>query len=265
MDYSILVVSCDKNLGLLDCFFKFFKLHFGKTEEIYLSLENKDYKYPGLNITTIKGGNTDWSSRVKKALKILNTDSVLLLLDDFIIEKTVDLKELQKLAHILKNSNDIAMFALTTVPMKNASNQIYFDRYFERAKFGRYKVTLQAGMWKKSVLQSLLKNGENAWEVEVFANIRSYPMKTKFYAVSSKKLKPIVYNEGLFCVQGKQNEKEIIRLSKKFGEDLHIDGMPSNHGVLIRDETPFKKKIIRRISITIYQAKYYILTFLKRG
>lgn len=265
MDYSVLVVSCDKNIELLNCFFKYYKKYFSISNNIYLSLEKKDYKFPGLKINTIKGGKQDWSSRVKKALDCIKTNSVLVLLDDFIIEKSVDTRELQKLACLLNHHDNIAMFALTTVPMSNASTKIHYGKYYERSRFGRYKVTLQAGMWRKEILKSLLKNGENAWEVEVFANIRSFPMNKKFYAICSKKLKPIIYNEGLFCVQGKQNEKEITRLSNKFGEDLHIKGMPSNHGLLIRDETPFNKRIVRRMKIILYQVKYYLITLLKRG
>lgn len=260
MDYSVLVVSCDKYIRLLDVFFKYFK-RFCKLDGVplYLSVEKKTYEYEGLDITVLNDFNgSPWSKRVKEALKKINTKSVLLLLDDFIIESTVDTDEIEKLAELIEEDDSIAHFALTTVPMKNASDEIYYGRYYKRYKFGRYKTTLQAGMWNREELISVLSDSDNAWQTEVYANIRSYLSNRDYFAIADKNLKPIDYNDGFFCVGGKQNENEIKRLSEKLGEDLHVEGIESNNGIVIRDGRSLSQRITGRIRIIAYQALYML-------
>lgn len=260
MSYSILVIGCDKNLKLLDCFFKYFKRYYDLNgASVYLSLEKKSYTYDSLDITVFNDcDGSPWSKRVKEALKKIDTKAVLVLLDDFIIESKVDTEEIEKLSKLIENDDSIAHFALTTVPMKNDSDEIYYDRYYKRYKFGRYKTTLQAGIWNREELISVLSDKDNAWQTEVYANIRSYLSDRNYYAISDKKLKPIDYNDGLFCVGGKQNEPEVKRLSEKLGEDLHIEGIESNNGIVIRDVRNLRQRIIERICITVYQTVYFL-------
>lgn len=260
MNYAILVVSCDKYIKLLDCFFKQFKRFYdSKDVDIYLSLEKKSYSYEGLNITVINDfDGSPWSRRVKNALKRIDKKAVLLLLDDFIIESKVDTDEIEKLGNSICADDSIAHFALTTVPMKNDSDKIYYDRYYKRHRFGRYKTTLQAGMWNRDELISVLSDNDNAWSTEIYANIRSYLSDRNYFAISDKKFKPIDYNDGFFCVGGKQNETEIARLSKKIGVDLHVEGIESNNGIIIRDNISFIRRVLRRIRITLYQFLYLL-------
>lgn len=260
MNYSILIVSCDKNIKLLDVFFAFFKRFYMLPENtpVYLSMEESTYQYDGLNIHVINDTCGNWSLRVKNALNHITEDATLLLLDDFIIESPVLINEIERLSKAIHENTDIAHFALTTVPMRNESDVVYYGKYFKRHRFGNYKTTLQAGLWRTEILKRLLNDGESAWQFEIYANIRSYVLNKSFYAVTSKELKPIAYNEGLFCVQGKQNEEEVVRLSNKFGIDLHIDGFPNNGGVVVRDPCPLPRKIFRRLKITAYQMLYYL-------
>lgn len=264
MEFTVLVMSCDKNLKLLDIFFKYFKFYFSEySGEIVLSLENIKYDYENLHIKTVCSGNSSikWSDRLLDALPYVDTKAVLFLLDDFIIEKEVDFEELNRIAKMINEDDKIAHFALTEVPMKNASNDIFYQKYFKRSQFGRYKTTLQCGMWNKDELQDVLKKGENAWEVELFANIRSFLSKRNYYALANNKYKPIKYNDGLFCVQGMINKKERIRLENELKDNFKIDGIEENSGELVRDNIALPQRISRRSKIIvlnlIYRIKYY--------
>ena len=56
MNYSILINTCDKFDDCWDPFFKLWSLYWTDCSgKIYLNTEYKDYSYPKLNITTIKG------------------------------------------------------------------------------------------------------------------------------------------------------------------------------------------------------------------
>lgn len=262
--YSVLVVGCDKHKSLLDRFFKQFVQYWAADDvAIYVSLEREDYSYDGLDLNVTKYG-LDWSKRVKKTVEQIKTPAVLLLLDDFLIEGPVNKAELNKLSGLIENDDTIAHFALTTVPMKNSSDELFYGRYYERDHFGRYKTTLQAGMWNRDELVSLLREGEGAWEVEVYANFRSYLSQRKYYAIADKKYKPIDYNDGFFCIQGKVNLQELKRLNEKFNEDFSVPGMSDNGGIVERDPCPFFKRVIRRIKLTIMDGWYRLLWITKQ-
>ena len=263
-NYSVLVVGCDKHRKLLDRFFLQFTRYWNDpTVDIYLSLEDEDYSYGDLKIKVTNFGSS-WSTRVKKTLEQINSSAILLLLDDFLVESPVEHEELNKLAELISSTDEIAHFALTTVPMKNQSDTLFYDKYYLRHHFGRYKTTLQAGMWNRKELISVIKPGESAWSFEIQANFRSYLSERKYYAIAKKELKPIEYNEGLFCIQGKLNTYELDRLKEKFDEDFRVDGMEDNGGVIIRDPCPFIKKIFRKIKVITYDLVYRLKWWFKK-
>lgn len=232
---------------------------------VYVSLENCVYEYTGVELTVLNSQKENWSSRVKEALEKINTKAVIVLLDDFIIESNVDIPELEKLSDVIVKNDNVAHFALTTVPMENESEKEYYGHYYRRAHLGRYKTTLQAGIWNKKVLYKLLENGESAWEFEIFGNFRSYLLDKEFFAISDKCYKPIDYNDGFYCIQGKLNLVEVERLEKKCHENFFIEDIENNGGIVVRDMvTRLDKRIIRRIKITGYQLKYLFLYWRKR-
>ncbi len=260
MSYTVLVMSCDKNVKLLDCFFKYYFRFCGDSDaEIVVGLEESGYQYKDKNIRVHNGKpKTAWAARLKSALKTVETSAVLVLLDDFIVESAIDLKELEKLSDLIETDDSIAHFALTTVPMKNASDTIYFERYYQRAQFGRYKATLQAGMWRRDELLSILNDKESAWQTEDLATIRSFVSKRKYYAIARKEWKPIDYNDGWFCLQGKLNLNEKQRLEKKLSESFDVEGFEDNKGIIQRDATPFFGKVRRKLKILWLSAIYRI-------
>ena len=258
MNFSVLVLSCDKYLNMLDLFFKYYKRFCNLDVPLYLSLEKADYRYDGLDIHVLQNETSDWSTRLSKSLNQISSKAVLILLEDFLIEEPVDKDELNKLADLINNNDEIAHFALTPVPMKNDSGTIYYERYYKRHRYGRYKTTLQAGMWNRSELLSVIKAGESAWEREMFGNMRSYLSRRDYYAIADRQLKPIKYNDGFFCVQGRLNEAELERLEKKFGEDFHVEGMETDHGVMVRDRRSFVKRVRTRLRIMGYGLRYRI-------
>ena len=267
MDYSILIMSCDKYVELLDIFFKYFvRFYDTSNTKVYVSLEKSEYINTQVDITVLNYYEAlGWSHRLKKCLEYIDTKAVLILLDDFIIESKADTKEIERLSRLIARDEGIAHFALTTVPMKNESNTLFYNNYYKRYRFGRYKTTLQAGIWNKDELISILSDRESPWEVEIYANYRSFLSSRSYYALSDQKLKPIDYNDGFFCLQGKINELERERLEKKFNEKIKINTIPSNNGVIIRNDTTLIKRVKGRIKIIFYYMLYRCKFLWKNG
>ena len=260
--FDVLVVSCDKNIRLLDKFFEFYKRFAYRNEyRLYLSLEKGKYDYNGLDINIINYyRNGKFSSRLKDALKYINSRNVLLLLDDFIIEQNVNYDELLYLNSILNNSDDIASFTLSAIPFQNCRS-VYYKNYNLRCRYARYKLCLQASLWNRDALFQLLNENESPWEVEIFGSIRTFNDHKKYFCLTDKNLSPIIYNDGFFVVQGKVNTIEKERLEKKFGVSFSIDGFIENKGVMIRDDISLLDRIVRRIRIIIYYIIYRYLRY----
>lgn len=265
MKYSVLIVGSDKNVRLLDLFFEYFFQFFDiKDFNVYLSLEKASYEYPNYEIAVFNDfSGLKWSGRVKKALKEIDSSAVFLLLDDFILERSANLDEIKRLADLIEVNESIAHFALTTVPMKNISDDVHFSLFYKRHPLGRYKTTLQAGIWNRLELMDLLNDNENAWQFEVFGNYRSYLSKREFYALSDKRLKPYEYNDGFFAIGGKMNEEEVKRLSIKFGKDLHVPGMESNNWNLVRDSRTLSARILQRLKMMLTKI-YYLIKYWRK-
>lgn len=258
-DLAVLVGSCDKNEWLVELFFKFFKINWGDCPyKIYLSLERKQIDIPAVNILN-DNGKDGWSGRIERALKKIDEQYILMMLDDFIIEEKVDQKRIERYVSRMKK-DDIYNIILTEVPNElNEGICEYYD-WVHRNRYGRYKTSLQCGIWKKTVLESLLEPNENAWEFEIYGNIRSFLYRNNFYALKNNHDKPIIYNDGFFVVQGKVNLNEKYRLEKKLQEEIVIDYSVSAFAKdIIRDDIKFISRIFRRIKIMVMYSKYRLM------
>lgn len=259
---AILVASCDKNIYLLDIFFKYFKKFWENCEyPIYVSLENAGYSFEGLNLQVLHENLlAPWGGRIKKCLEKIKADNIIIFMDDFIIEEPVNITLLNQYVSFMKNN--IAAIILTEVPAeKNFRLSKYNDLYY-RDTFGRYKTSLQCGIWDKQVLYYLLGKKENAWEFEIFGNIRSFILRKEFYAIKQKKYKPIQYNEGLFMIQGKLNADEKTRLESLFKENINTGNLEVGNGPIVRDSIKFMPRVLRRMKIIFLYIYYKILYYL---
>ena len=85
-DYSILVLSCDKYEPCWTPFFKLLDKYWESHPSVYLVTESKKCEY----CKTINVDSDIWSQRFLGALREIESDYVLVMLDDFFIRDYVD-------------------------------------------------------------------------------------------------------------------------------------------------------------------------------
>lgn len=103
---SILVLSCDKYKNTWKPFFTLLDRYYSNHNETYLSTEtlNCEYSDHTLNV------NSDiWTERFRISLSVIDTDYVLVMLDDFFIRKQVNDKLIAKALSTIKNDKNIAV------------------------------------------------------------------------------------------------------------------------------------------------------------
>jgi hypothetical protein len=170
VNYSILVLSCDKYSSLWDSFFERLDRHWpNDSAQRYLLTNHLNPDFPGVKNIRI-GDDVDWSSNLIKALSTIESEYVYILLEDVFINRDIDQAYFKSaLACIdLAKPNYVNTKAL---PMPRGPNHSRLVR--EVVKGSHYRASLCNAFWKKEMLLTLLMPGESPWEFERRGSERS--------------------------------------------------------------------------------------------
>lgn len=219
---AVLIVSCDKNLSLLKIFFDFFHKNWSDCPfPVFLGLEQEMPIYENVNV--ICSDIKEFSGRVRDYIQKIGYKYVLVILDDFILEKKVCNKDIMDYYNLLSSDEKIANITLAWITAANSVTN--HPHVLRRDWNAEYLMNFQVGFWNATVLYSLLKDRENAWQAELFGSIRARNYKEySFLNLDADKNMPYLYNRGWLIVKGAWNGNEIKRLHLEKYVDLFLDG-----------------------------------------
>jgi hypothetical protein len=178
---SILICSCDRYRSV-------WNLHLD-----YLDKYWADCPYPIFlgtdslasdRVPTLNCGDQQlaWSLRVYEWLMQLDSDYVLVTLDDFILRSPVSTEDIQHcLDFAIQKQIDCIRLRVRPKPFYRDADDSLFGKYEISMP---YFVSLQAAIWKRDTLTSLIQGGESIWEFEHRGTERAQKYgKLKFYGV----------------------------------------------------------------------------------
>src|SRR5688572_15493980 len=89
-DTAVLILSCDKYADAWMPFFTLFRKYWPSCNfPVYLGTNELDFNFPG--VTTIRSGKAcDWSNDTKSILDQIPERYVIVLLEDYFLERPVD-------------------------------------------------------------------------------------------------------------------------------------------------------------------------------
>ena len=190
MNYTIIVNTCD---GFEDCWAPFFtlmkKYWSSCNKKIILTTYSRNYRFSDLNIQCLESSKhhpkeLQWSDNLILALdKYVDTDLVLLMLDDFFISNPVDEDTINKCAEIMLEEN-YSNITLTNHDTKRVYHKTNNSLLFEIDNKSPYRVTTSPALWKTSTLRKYLRKEENIWMFEALGTRRSYNIEDSFYKVN---------------------------------------------------------------------------------
>lgn len=160
---EILVISFDEYSDIWPIFYNVFNKNWSDCPfKVRIVSNEKECEF----FETIKTGpETNWSNRFLKALESVETDYILLLLEDYLIGKNVDNHKVFEIVRFLLNQK-CKYLRLTNFPKSRFSKKS--ENIYHIFKDEEYGVNLQASFWNVSYLKGLLeKYSGNAWEFEV--------------------------------------------------------------------------------------------------
>ncbi len=164
---AILVNSCDRYEEAWNPFFTLFKKYWPECPfPLYLNTETAVCKIDGVTTLVQKDDrNIAWSDRLRNAVERIESEFVLLFLDDFFLMERVNHKEVIRTVEIMKQEEDIAVFYF-----KHSTGQIpsvcEYGDYLRMDPNKKYILNFQVGLWRKSALLELIQPGLSPWEIE---------------------------------------------------------------------------------------------------
>ncbi len=175
---DIVVISCDNYSDVWPYFFNnFFDNWKDCPLEVYLISNKKTFNHEKVKNINI-GEDISWSTNLKKGIKSLKKEYVVLFIDDLIINKIISNNFFLKISNwVLQNDPNCLRLHISSQPE-------YFDGFVGKLpKKTPYKISTMPSIWKRSFLLKILKNGESAWEFEILGSKRAFSYG-KFFSLN---------------------------------------------------------------------------------
>ena len=130
---------------------------------------------PNFTVEAVGGGRAipanRWSDSLIAALELMPESHLVLLLEDYWLVREVDQQGLSLLAEFAAMQKDLLRLDLTDDRQYNghARDVGYLGRYdlVETPGTSEYQMSLQAAIWNRDLLLSVLKPGLSPWDVEL--------------------------------------------------------------------------------------------------
>ena len=176
MNVPVYVTTCDKYQGIaLRPFAYLFNTFWSSLQPVTIV----GYKAPDFDLPTNftfysageDGGQEHWSDGVIRFLQDETEELFCLLLDDYWFNRKADNTGISTLADYMQNKETVLRLDLTT-------DRLYAGGMFDVEAWGHYDIvetpagtpyqmSLQAGLWRRSLLLELLRPGMSPWQVEL--------------------------------------------------------------------------------------------------
>ena len=191
---QILICSCDKYQDVWPVFFALFFKYWPDCPYTINLIANQCVFNDSRVRTILIPSDLDWSSTFLKALEKIEASHVLVMMEDYLFTRAIDTNVIQAMTNCMIKNN---MECLHVYPEeKYTTTSVKVGEYLlgEVIAGFPFRVNLQAAIWRKSSLESLVIAGENAWDFEVSGTKRSVLNNNGFFTViSNAKSAPISY------------------------------------------------------------------------
>jgi len=185
-DLSIVVNTCDSYADVLKLFFAAFDEYWPECEyNVYINTEQNQDNYGRATIINYHAidGIDRWGDRLLKALSFVDSEFVLMLYDDFILEASIDKEIIKNIIELMKKDPDASVSYLinTNLPIQADSAVGSFSLVKDRCD---YRLNSAPAIWRKSDLMRFTGKNDNPWAWEIFGSYRTYDMKNNFYTIA---------------------------------------------------------------------------------
>ncbi len=257
---TILVNSTD---SFQDCWVPFFTLFREYWPDcpyrVVLNTEVKDFSFPGIDITASKvceGSTSDkpmpWGRCLRQCLDMIDTEIILYMQEDYFLKAAVDSQQVDELVRLMSDRSwthqTCGHIGLTHFGSWSPFHLTEYPLLWEIDQHAAYRVSLQAGLWKKSSLRTYVRGGDTPWEFEHIGSIRAQRVRERFLTVSRHVISPegrqIIPYTHTGIIRGKWNRDAVEDLFARHEIDVDF----STRGFFVPDVPRPKGSLGRRVS-----------------
>jgi len=228
-DLTIFVNTSD---NFADCWIPFFTLFKQYWPDcpypIVLNTETKDFSFNGLNIhcSKVAVGETrrlTWSECLARSLDAIETPYIFYLQEDYFLEAPV---RADVVAGFLDEFRHDRADVIRIMECDDAGpwRPTQHPLLWEVDQQAQYRITLQAGLWRKSTLRGHIRLHESPWQLEVFGSARARRKKEKVLCVNrdmfSKPNSEVFLYQPTGVITGQWERKIVEPLFAKHGIEV---------------------------------------------
>ena len=174
-------------------------------------------------------GRGSWGLRLRDSLQEIETEYVLSVYDDFILEYPINDLELSDILLRMDSDLDIAVVYLTKLGLKTKENTCLVcdrkkgNKYVLLDDKVDYRLNSAPAIWRRKDLLNYTGVFDNPWAWEVFGTFRTIRDKKKFYCPGEKEEDIYKYNskKGGAIYRGKWVGDVVVDKNEKYS--LNVD------------------------------------------
>jgi hypothetical protein len=187
---SIVVSSCDRFFDAWRPFAFFFRKFWGDCPfPVYLIGNELRVKSESIRYTAV-GKDRGWATNMQVALKQIDTPYILYFQEDYFLTAPVDREQLARDIEYAFEQN-AASFCFFDLSLLEPDFRKINEPFGLVPAESQGRTRLQTTLWKRDVFASLLRAGENAWNMEARGSGRTRDLVMFSYARND--LSPIRY------------------------------------------------------------------------
>jgi hypothetical protein len=266
-DLTVVINTCDAYEDVLSIFFHAFNKYWPDCPyPVVINTESKQYLHKAtVNNYISNNGFDDWGKRFGKTLDWIETEFVLVVYDDFILDDYIDGNRLIEIVEALKENKkaSVAYLIDTKLELESKSD---FDLSVVKRNVD-FRLNSAPGIWRKNVLLQFICDGDNPWAWEAFGTYRTWDVDTDFLTISPgcSDIYSYDYSRGGAIYRGKWVREVIDNMEKKeiFGIDWEQRGFSSKSS---EEKRSFKWKmnfIKTGWDMVGYKVFYFFISYIK--
>ncbi|MFC3701990.1 hypothetical protein ACFOND_10090 [Reinekea marina] len=182
-------------------------------------------KYLEVNhLTDLKRREVTWGKRLQLILQSIQTNYVLMVFDDYILESKVNVSKFNEFMEILAKDENQSVFYLNAVCLRDHSDDKVSNFRILKDKVD-FRINSAPAVWRKNDLQSYVGEKDNPWAWEVFGTYRSFGDGKVFCSPSSVENNLFNYNykKGGAIYRGKWVREVVVDKCEKYGIDIDFN------------------------------------------
>jgi len=221
-DITIIVNTCDNYKDVLKLFFAAMTEFWPETD-IPIVINSELIKYDEYNAIThiYEKRNNMWGERLITTLESIESQFVIMLYDDYILEDFARTLNLKKAKELLLRDLDASVVYLNDTSLKVKKEKV--DYHFLKVEDNcDYRLSSFPALWRRKDLLSFTGLSDNPWAWEVFGSHRVATKTKTFYTLNNNFQDTFPYNhiKGGAIYRGKWVREVVEDKVKKYNLDI---------------------------------------------